>query len=238
MGEIGKEKTFWLVTAFCFFTIAATYPFSGMEPPLAAGSFIAYYKSALSSRGMLFLLPVIAALPAGASYVRESSNGFLKLYAVRISRADYIKRKTLLIYAGGFLPFLIAGSLALLAGFLFLFPLEAKGEIALSAVWDAVGMQLRICFMGGILAEVSGTFAAVFCSYDMAYGLPFVCYCLLIILKERYLPELYAMYPGEWVLAEAYWGADGSGIWVFFLAFSAAACLMQGLALWMRLREI
>ena len=63
MGEIGKEKTFWLVTAFCFFTIAAAYPFSGMEPPLAAGSFIAYYKGALSSRGMLFLLPVISALP-------------------------------------------------------------------------------------------------------------------------------------------------------------------------------
>ena len=92
--------------------------------------------------------------------------------------------------------------------------------------------------MGGILAELSSSFAALFQSYYMAYGLAFVCYYLLIILKERYLPELYAMYPVEWILCEENWGSDGSGIWIFFLAFTMAAVLLHGLLLYERIREL
>ncbi len=79
MGEIGKEKAFYLMTASCFFAAAASVPFSKMEFPLAAGSFLQYVKSAFSSQGMLFLIPIVSVLTAGASYVRESSGGFLKL---------------------------------------------------------------------------------------------------------------------------------------------------------------
>ncbi len=238
MGEIGKEKAFWLLSAFCFLAIVFAVPFSKMEFPLAAGSFIRYFQSALASKGMLFLIPIVSVLPAGASYVRDSSGGFLKLYAVRISRVEYIQRKTFLIYAGGFLPFFLAGILAFFAGFLFLFPLERKGEVELALVFDSLGMLLRICFVGGIFAEISGVFAAVFKNYYMAYGLPFVCYYLLIILKDRYLPDFYAMYPGEWILAEQYWGRDGSFIWVFFLAFTALVCLLHGVVLGWRVKEI
>lgn len=238
MGEIGKEKAFWLLSAICFLAIVFAVPFSKMEIPLAPGSFLRFFQSALASKGMLFLIPVVSALPAGASYVRESSGGFLKLYAVRISRVEYIKRKTLLLYAGGFLPFFAAGTLALLSGFLFLFPLELKGETDLNLVWDALRMLLRVCLVGGIMAEVSGIFAAAFRNYYMAYGLPFVCYSLLIIIKDRYLPDMYAMYPGEWILAEQYWGSGGSFLWVFFLVFSMGVCLMHAVVLWIRIREI
>ena len=110
MGEIGKEKAFYLMTASCFFAAAASVPFFKMEFPLAAGSFLQYVKSAFSSQGMLFLIPIVSVLTAGASYVRESSGGFLKLYAVRISRAEYIRRKTMQVYAGGFLPFFFRGT--------------------------------------------------------------------------------------------------------------------------------
>ena len=210
MGEIGKEKAFWLLSAFCFLAIVFAVPFSKMEFPLAAGSFIRYFQSALASKGMLFLIPIVSVLPAGASYVRDSSGGFLKLYAVRISRMEYIQRKTFLIYAGGFLPFFLAGILAFFAGFLFLFPLERKGEVELALVFDSLGMLLRICFVGGIFAEISGVLAAVF----------------------------NAMYPGEWILAEQYWGRDGSFIWVFFAAFTALVCLLQGVVLGWRVKEI
>lgn len=238
MGEIGKEKAFYLMTASCFFAAAASVPFSKMEFPLAAGSFLQYVKSAFSSQGMLFLVPIVSVLTAGASYVRESSGGFLKLYAVRISRAEYIRRKTMQVYAGGFLPFFFAGLLSLTMGFLFLYPLEYKGTIEMKTVWDAVLLLLRICLTGGITAEVSGIFAAAFCNYYMAYGLPFVCFYLLIILKDRYLQDLYVIDPKEWILTENYWGAGGNGIWVFFLVSSVFFCLLHGLLLGYRLREI
>ena len=98
--------------------------------------------------------------------------------------------------------------------------------------------MLRICLIGGILAEISGIFAAAFCNYYMAYGLPFVCYYMLIILKERYFTEMYAMYPAEWMKCEQDWGMGNFGIWVFLAAFSLAAMLLHGLLLYKRLQEI
>lgn len=238
MGEIGKEKSLWFLSAFCLIAMVFAVPFSKMELPLAAGSFLQYYKTALASQGILFLIPVLSVLPAGASYVRETSNGFLKLYITRINRMDYIRRKTLLVYAGGFLPFFCAGVLAFLFSFFVFYPLELKGVIEKENVYEALFLLLRICFTGGIMAEISGIFAAVFRNYYMAYGLPFVCYYLLIIIKDRYLPDMYAMCPAEWIVPKQDWGADGMGIWGFFLVFTAAVCLLHGLLLYYRLREI
>ena len=241
MEEIRKSSLLyplWLLSAVCFVVIVCAVPFSEMKLPFASGTFLQYYKTALSSRGMLFLIPIVAALPAGASYVKEASNGFLKLYVIRIGRMDYIKRKIFLIYAGGFLPFFAAGAAAFLVCFFGIYPLELKGAIEQERVWEAFFLLLRICFVGGIMAEISGIFGAVFRNYYMAYGLPFVCYYFLIILKERYLPDLYAMCPTEWVVAEQYWGMDGMGVWMFFVVFSAAVMLLHGLVLYYRLREI
>lgn len=226
------------ISAFCFAAILFAIPYSKIELPLASGTFLQYYKTALASQGILFLIPIISVLPAGAVYVKESSNGFLKLYITRISRMDYIKRKIFLIYVGGFLPFFAAGILAFLFSFLVFYPLELKGMIEKEGVWEDLFLLLRICLVGGIIAEISGIFAAVFRNYYMAYGLPFVCYYLLIILKDRYLPDLYAMYPGEWVVPKQDWGTNGMGIWVFFLVFSTAVCLLHGLLLHHRLKEI
>lgn len=72
----------------------------------------------------------------------------------------------------------------------------------------------------------------------MAYGLPFVVYYMMVILKERYLPKLYALYPGEWVLCKENWGAGGMGIWAFFLVFSIAFLLIHSLLLYWRIQEI
>ncbi len=238
MGEIGKEKNLWLLSAFCLAAMIIALPFSKIKPPLGAGTFLQYYQTALSSQGILFLIPIVSVLPAGAVYVKESSNGFLKLYITRISRMDYIKRKVFLTYAGGFLPFFTAGAAAFLFCFFAFYPLELKGVIEKEGVWEVLFLLFRICFTGGIMAEISGIFAAAFRNYYMAYGLPFVCYYLLIILKDRYLPDLYAMYPGEWVVPKQDWGTDGMGIWVFFLVFSAAVCLLHGLLLHHRLKEI
>ena len=122
--------------------------------------------------------------------------------------------------------------------FLFVYPLELQGEMDWEKLLEIARILLRTALAGGIVAELSGIFAAVFMNYYMAYGLPFVCYYLLVILKERYFPQMYAMYPAEWMVSKQDWGADGSGIWMFLAAFSAALMLLHGLALYIRLREI
>lgn len=238
MKELLREKGFLAASLAAFLGMAMGFPFYEIELPLHQGSFLKFYQTALESQMMLFIVPIAAVLSPGASYVRESSSGFLKLYILRTSRTGYVFKKTLGIYAGGFLPFALAGSLGLLLCFFFLYPLELKGGIPWKEACRALQTLLRISFAGGILAELSGIFAAVFQNYYMAYGLPFVAYYMMVILKERYLPKLYALYPGEWVLCKEYWGREGTGIWLFFLVFSLAFLLLHSLLLYWRVQEI
>ncbi len=238
MKELLRDKGFWAAASVAFLGLAAGFPFYEIEIPLNQGSFQKFYQTALESQTMLFLVPIAAVLSPGASYLRESLSGFLKFYISRTSRIDYTIRKTLSIYAGGFLPFFLAGSLGLSLSFFFLYPLELKGAVPWEEVQKTLGTLLRISFTGGILAELSGIFAAIFQNYYMAYGLPFVVYYMMVILKERYLPKLYALYPGEWVLCKENWGAGGMGIWAFFLIFSIAFLLVHSLLLYWRIQEI
>ena len=144
----------------------------------------------------------------------------------------------MLIYASGFLPFFLAGAIALLLSFLLVYPMELQGEMPWEDIWKFCQLLLRIALTGGILAQIAGIFAALFRNYYMAYGLPFVCYYMLIILKERYFTDMYAMYPAEWLKCEQDWGMDGLGIWIFLALFSVTALLFHGLLLYNRLREI
>ncbi len=238
MRELLQERGFWIVSLLCFLGMAAGFPFHGMEAPLAAGSFLMYCKTALGAQAMLFLLPVAAVLPMGACYVREASSGYLKFYITRIDRTVYIKRKLLQVFAGGFLPFFLAGLWMCAAAFLFIYPLELRGSVDWDEAREVFRMLLRVSLTGGILSTLSGIFAALFRNYYMAYGLPFVCYYMLVILKERYLPEFYAMYPAEWIAVQQDWGTDKSGIWMFYLFLTAALTLSHGLLLQRRLTEI
>lgn len=238
MKELLKEKALWISTMICFAALLAAFPFYEIKLPLGTGSFVKMYNTALDSQIVLFLLPIAAVLPMGAVYVKESSSGFLRLYITRISLMEYIRRKILQIYASGFLPFFLAGGVALLFSFLLIYPVELQGEAPWEEIWKSCRFLLRISLTGGILAQISGIFAALFRNYYMAYGLPFVCYYMLVILKERYFTDMYAMYPAEWLKCEQDWGADSLGIWVFFAFFSAAVLLFHGLLLYNRLREI
>lgn len=238
MKELFKEKGFWISMLLCFAGLLIGFSSNKMELPFGEGSFIKFYLKAADTQITLFLLPIAAVLPMGAIYVKESSSGFLRLYITRISQIEYARKKTLQIYAGGFLPFFLAGALGLLCSFLAVYPLELQGEMPWESLWQLIQLLLRIALVGGILAEVSGIFAALFRNYYMAYGLPFVCYYMLIILKERYFTDMYAIYPAEWVKCEQDWGVDGWGIWVFLVAFSITLMLFHGLLLYNRLKEI
>lgn len=238
MKEVLREKGFWLAVLAAFSGIAAGLPAAGMELPLAPGSFLIFFTKALEAKVLLFLIPIAAVLPMGAVYVKESSGGFLKLYITRISRMEYIGRKLVQIYGSGFCIFCFAGLFLLMVSFLCFYPLEQKGEFSAEMIWESLLMLLRVSMMGGILAGISGIFAAVFRNYYMAYGLPFVCYYLLIIVKERYLPEMYALYPPEWIQCTKDWGSGKGGIWVFLVLLSAAVLLLNSLLLQYRLREV
>lgn len=109
MKELFKEKSLWLSSLLCFAALLIGFLSNKMELPFAEGSFVKFYLKAMDTQITLFLLPIAAVLPMGAIYVKESSSGFLRLYITRISQMEYVRKKTLQIYAGGFLPFFLPG---------------------------------------------------------------------------------------------------------------------------------
>ncbi len=86
MKELLRERGFWTASVVVFLGMATGFPFYEIVIPLEKGSFLKFYQTAVESQIMLFLVPVAAVLSPGASYVRESSSGFLKLYISRTSR--------------------------------------------------------------------------------------------------------------------------------------------------------
>ena len=139
MKELIRERGLWMAALLCLGGMAAGYPFYQIEAPLAAGSFLNFCQMALEGQALLFFVPIAAALPMGAVFVREASSGFLKLYLTRTDRMEYIKRKTLQVYAGGFLPFFLAGAGMAALSSLFVYPLELQGEMD----WEA-GVEGRV----------------------------------------------------------------------------------------------
>ncbi len=238
MRELLWEKGIWAAIFACLVVFVLGLPFQQIEPPLVAGTFLKFYEQALGTQAVLFCIPIVSVLPVGAVFVKESKGGFLKFYISRIDRVEYIRRKTAQVYLGGVLPLLTAGILFLAGCFLFLYPLELVGEIGTEELAGAVLLLLRICLIGGIAAETAGIFAALFGNYYMAYGMPFVCYYLLVIIKERYLPGMYTMYPGEWAAYQEYWGPDGSGIWWMLGMCSAALWGVHGVLLYGKLKNV
>ncbi len=238
MKELFKEKGLWTASLLCLTAMAANLPLDKIKWPLETGSFLFFFQTSLHTKLILFLLPAAAILPMGAVYVREYSSGFLKLYLVRISRMEYVKRKIIEIYAGGFVVFFLSGIVWFCLCFLFLYPLELTGNITWNMVWEALFLLLRISLIGGMTAELAGIFGTLFQNYYMSYGLPSVCFYMLILLKERFVKELYVFYPAEWIKCEQDWGADRMGIWIFLGVFSAALMLLHGLVLYARLKEV
>ncbi len=104
MKELFKEKGLWTASLFCLAAMAANLPLDNMKLPLETGSFLIFFSASLDTKTILFLIPAASVLPMGATYVREFSSGFLKLYLVRISRMEYVKRKIIEIFSGVF-PF-------------------------------------------------------------------------------------------------------------------------------------
>lgn len=238
MEELLQEKSLRIAVFICFVAMVCSIPFYNLKFPMEAGSFLIFYQNALQAQLLLFLIPIASVLPMGASYVKESSSGFLKFYITRISRIKYVRKKLLQLYGGGFLPFFLGGLCAMMVCFAVIYPFEYQGDLSGEDIRNAIFLLFRISMVGGVMAEISGIFAAVFRNYYMAYGLPFVIYYMMIILKERYLPDMYAIYPKEWIVCEKDWGMEGFGIWIFLLLFSIIATLLHGMALHERLREI
>ena len=183
------RRSFWLTVLLGMAAITVGTPFYEKKLPLEAGDFVTLLQQGMLTKTTTFVLPLLAVLPVGGSFLNEYQSGFLRFYVTRISKERYVKDKVKQTVLGGFLTVLMVGAFLFLTFFLVLYPLEVKGELPMEPMKQTGLMFLRMAGTAGILANLSGICGALFLNYYMSYGLPFVAYYMLVIIKERYLPD-------------------------------------------------
>lgn len=233
-----KMREFWLTVLLGIVAIVMGTPFYSQTLPLEAGTWMELVKQGLLTKLMTFLFPVIAVLPVGGVFLSELQSGFLRFYITRETKEEYIRGKVRMTTLGGGLGILLAGVGVWVLYFLMVYPLEVKEILNWTKVSEMLQLMIRAALRGAILANLSGICGALFLNYYMSYGLPFVVYYMLVILKERYLPDMYVLYPPEWLKAEQVWGEGSWGLWLLLVLLVALTAMVHGLLLHHRLQEV
>lgn len=141
-------------------------------------------------------VPVLCTFPYSAAWLSDYQSGFLKAYLPRTCVTAYILGKILACGLSG-------GGLEALAGQIYLCVSKEKD----------VPFSLLLLFMSGMFwAVLAAALAALSRSRYLAYGGAFVIYYLGVILYERYFPDLYCLYPYEWLSPEHTWIFGEQGI--------------------------
>jgi len=211
------------------------------ETLLAFGYHHDFISSALGSDGMTLALPLLAALPFTAAFLDDLKSGFLKEYLPRTTPTGYLLGRITGCLLSGALALCLGVFLAYGVAVLLFLPMECAptdpaligklirelrqtlGLMACSgALWSAVGL---------LLGTVTG-------SKYMAYASPFVLYYVLIILHERYLPDLFILYPKEWIAPSAHWQFGVTGVLLFVGELTVLASLGFFVTAGRRLRKL
>lgn len=206
---------------------------------LESGTSLMLWQDALPSRLVVYVLPACGVLPYADSYLQEWQTGFLRSYINRINRREYICGKIISMTLAGFLAWAAAALMAGLILFFLIYPHEIQSNMWGGTGVDMALMIVRIGLIASILGNLSAVCAQLCRSTYMAYGLPFVAYYMLIILKERYFDELYYIYPAEWVNPGNNWGGPSCwGLWVLLLLANMGIAMLNGAMIARRLEEI
>jgi len=177
----------------------------------------------LADSTMVFLAPILCALPYTAGFEEDIRSGMIKAILPRTTRFRYLAGKVLACGLSGGLVLVIGILLNMFLCLPVLSPMLRGMEQDIS-IWPSL-LQL---FQSALLLFASGFFWAAFGmlmatltgSWYVAYSAPFICYYLLIIFYERYFPYLLILYPKSWLAPGTEWflGAFGVLFWVAELA--------------------
>lgn len=235
-----RERQFWLAVAAAAagMVMGASYPDMKAGEALPAGTFLALTKSGFESRIVLFLVPITAVLPCGDAYIRERQWNFLRFLIVRRGKTDYVRDKMTAAAFSGMFVWILGPAVAQLLFFLLFFGREEVFCWSWEPVREILEAGARTALTASAFASFSAVCGTVSGSVYLAMGLPFVLYCMLMILRERYLPWIYCIDPSEWIRAEEYWGSGQRGLWIFLILLAVFFMVLHGIVLERQLEEI
>jgi len=187
-----------------------------------------WIMDALSSDWVTLAIPILCALPFTTAFVDDIKSGFIKQYLHRSGRKAYIKGK--LVACG------LSGGLVLMLGILLIYglsvliftPMElalTEGETAQPYFAQLLLTAATLFFSGAFWSLAGFTFAALTMNRYMAYASSFILYYVLIILNERYFPNLYVLYPKEWLFPSDVWVLGAWSVIALLAELTAIVCV-------------
>ena len=201
-----------------------------------------FITNALSSDWVTMAIPILCALPYTASFVDDIKGGFIKQFMFRSNKKQYIAGKIIACGLSGGLVLLMGVILSYSLSALIFTPMELalkEGEIAPPYFAQALMQAALFFFSGGFWSLVGFTCASATMNKYMAFASPFILYYLLIILNERYFPDLYVLYPKQWLFPKTdLWVLGSYGVIVLLLVLMAILCLGFALIAQRRLQNV
>ena len=152
-----------------------------------------------------FAVPILSVLPATTAFLDDISSGYIKAYLPRTGKPAYIKAKIMSAILSGGGTLILGALFSWIVTTCLLFPTELvseANEVSLYSGYKLLTVFILL-FLNGAFWSILGTLlASVTNSRYMAYASPFVTYYLLIILHERYFPNLVIIDPKKWLVME------------------------------------
>lgn len=234
-----QEKKFYLAVVIAFLGIIAgtAYP-EETKNSLPAGTFIKLVIDGLKSQTVRFILPIASVLPMGEEYLRDRQGSFLRFLVTRRTKQQYCRDKVLTTALSGAVVWMAAAILSLLFFFLLFFAREELFSYSKQYVLELLLVLGRVCLTGSILAALSAVCALFGNSVYHAFGIPFLSFYACIIMRERYLEDLYCIDPKEWICAEHDWGGAQQGLWIFLLLLMIGFSAFHHMLLMQKLEEV
>ena len=193
---------------------------------------------ALRAEALAPFIPILAVLPFAHSYVDDIKSRFARFFCIRSSCRIYLVSRVAVAFLSGGLVILMGILTAWFGAFLFFLPLEEAGEYNAETTEALLALCGTFFLMGGLWSLLGMTMSTLMESKYIACASPFVCYYLLVILHQRYFPELYILSPGEWVAPSLFWPYGAGGVSILLLELTAVFALVFSAAAERRLREL
>lgn len=208
------------------------------ESPLIASDYHAeLIIKALHSNTVVSFFPIVAALPMAGSYLDDIKNKFALCILIRTDCMKYLISRILVCYLSGGAAVITGILLAWSGVALLLFPMEKIAEVSSGSSAILLKTIALIFLDSGLWALVGMAMSSMIESQYIAYASPFVIYYLLVILCERYLPNVFPLYPPNWTNPDA-WPFGALGVTLFLLELTAVCGIVFILRAWKRLQEL
>ena len=116
------RRTIWLAVFLAVAGLVAGTKFPAFDSPFPGGSWYGMVAEALTSKTVIFLVPVVAVLPYGDVWIGEKASGFLGFYVARKGKKDFVEDRVITTTCSGCFGWALAVLITLLLYFVLSFP--------------------------------------------------------------------------------------------------------------------